>query len=314
MTTTSSTLQSTVDAFQRGDLDKPTFIRTMYDAHHAALFDYASFVGHTNIQRIEIEDGRVVMVTRDRGVRIECAPGDFRIAPIESLNFADYEKQDADMMEELVDEGVSFFDIGANIGWYSINLAKARRSSTFHAFEPLPKTYAQLVRNVQLNAVSNVHIHHFGFSDTAATLEFFYYPEGSGNASSRNLTERADVQKVQCEVRRLDDHVASTGQRVDFIKCDVEGAELLVFKGAVETLKRDRPVIFSEILRKWSAKFDYDPNEIFTLLRSLGYRSYTAAGRTLRPFERMTADTVETNFFFLHEQSHADKISRLVRA
>lgn len=306
-------LDVTLDAFKRGQIDKPTFIREMYERHHAALFDYARFLAGTNVKRIEIEDGRVVMVSRDRGVRIECAEGDFRIAPVESLNFADYEKQDADMMEALLDDGDTFFDIGANIGWYSINLALSRRRSAFHAFEPLPRTFSQLRRNVELNAVGNVAIHNFGFSQEAATLEFFYYPEGSGNASSRNLSGRDDVQTVRCDVRRLDDHVAETGARVDFIKCDVEGAELLVFRGGMQTIERDRPVIFSEILRKWSAKFDYDPNEIFSLLRSLGYEAYTAHGRVLRPFGAMTAQTVETNFFFLHQQRHAERIARLVQ-
>ncbi len=253
------------------------------------------------------------MVSRDRGVRIACAEGDMRIAPVESLNFADYEKQDAEMMESLVADGDTFFDIGANIGWYSINLALARRASSFHAFEPLPRTYAQLTRNVGLNAVRNVQTHNFGFSDASATLEFYYYPEGSGNASSRNLTERSDVETVQCQVRRLDDHVRDTGLKVDFIKCDVEGAELLVFQGGIETIARDRPVIFSEILRKWSAKFNYDPNEIFELLRAIGYCAFVTDGRALRSFDRMTSQTAETNFFFLHKQRHGDQIARLAR-
>jgi FkbM family methyltransferase len=311
MSTNYSPLDFTISAFERGDIDKPTFIRQMYESHHAALFDYANFLARTNVKRIEIEDGRVVMVSRDRGVRIECAQGDFRIAPLETLNFQDYEKQDAQMMEELLLDGQTFFDIGANIGWYSINLALSRRTASFHAFEPLPLTFAQLKRNVALNAVRNVEIHNFGFSESSATLEFFYYPEGSGNASARNLTQRTDVQKVACEVRKLDDHVRATRQRVDFIKCDVEGAELLVFKGAVDTISRDRPVIFSEILRKWSAKFDYDPNEIFTLLRSLGYAAFTSDGRHLKPFGTMTNDTTDTNFFFLHTEKHAEQIARL---
>ena len=313
MTTPLEPLATLVESFRRGDIDKPTYIRSMYDSHHAAFFDYARFIGGTNVKRIEIEDGSVIMVSRDRGVRIQCAEGDFRIAPIESLNFSDYEKQDSDMMEQLLDDGDTFFDIGANIGWYSLNFALSRRKSSIHAFEPLPKTFSQLRRNVELNAVNNVEIHNFGFSDKAATLEFFYYPEGSGNASSRNLTGRTDVEKVECKVITLDEHVASTGQTVDFIKCDVEGAELLVFKGGRATIEAHTPIIFSEILRKWSARFSYEPNEIFELLGTLGYESFTAEGRNLRRFTTMNDATVETNFFFLHAQKHASRISRLLR-
>ena len=95
---------------------------------------------------------------------------------------------------------------------------------------------------------------------------------------------------------------------VDFIKCDVEGAELLVFKGGLNTIKRDKPIIFSEILRKWSAMFNYDPNEIFDLFKSEGYLAFTVNTNVLLPFCRMDESTVETNFFFLHAEKHRDLI------
>jgi hypothetical protein len=97
---------------------------------------------------------------------------------------------------------------------------------------------------------------------------------------------------------------------VDFIKCDVEGAELLVFQGGQQTIARDLPIVFSEILRKWSAKFGYHPNDIFQLFHSLGYRSFSVAGSWLKPFEAMDATTLETNFFFLHATKHAELIRR----
>jgi FkbM family methyltransferase len=82
------------------------------------------------------------------------------------------------------------------------------------------------------------------FSSKAGESSFYYYLEGSGNASSANLTGRTDVKCVQCKVRTLDDYNAGNGARVDFVKCDVEGAELLVFQGGIETIKRDKPIVF----------------------------------------------------------------------
>jgi FkbM family methyltransferase len=306
-----TTLHHTLTAFESGHLDKPSFIQTMYAEHHAALFDYAGHLGHTNIRKIEIEDGRVIMTSRDRGIRILCAPGDFRIAPVEMLNFMDYEKEDYSMVERLVGETDNFFDIGANIGWYSINIAAARRKARMYCFEPIPTTFAQLQANLQLNALAHVKSHNFGFSNQAGEFPFYYYPEGSGNASSANLTGRTDVQTVQCQVRTLDDYTAQTGIRVDFIKCDVEGAELLVFQGGAQTLARDKPVVFSEILRKWSAKFNYHPNDIFGLFAHLGYQAFTAHDQRLHRFYSMDEATLETNFFFLHADKHADSIRRL---
>ena len=302
-----------LDAYQQGQIDKPGFIRKMYEEHHVGLFDYAQHLAKTNIKRIELEDGCVIMTSRDRGVRMLCVPGDFRVAPVETLNFFDYEKTDSAMIDRLVADGDVFFDIGANIGWYAINVALSRRASRIHCFEPIPKTYGYLQRNLELNAVANVTAYNFGFSDRAGEFEFYYYEEGSGNASSANVSNRVDVQVCQCKVRTLDDFSAQLEAPVDFIKCDVEGAELLVFQGGLQTIARDRPVVFSEILRKWSAKFNYDPNDIFELFRNLGYRAFTVERDGLKAFGTMDEATVETNFFFLHAEKHAQRIRQLCR-
>ncbi|WP_296001148.1 FkbM family methyltransferase [Rugamonas sp.] len=307
-------IQDTLAQFQQGAIDKPTFIKTMYEAHHAALFDYAAYIGQTNVRKIEVEDGKVIMTSRDRGIRIACTPGDYRVAPMETLNFFDYEKEESTMMENLVADGANFFDIGANIGWYSINIAASRRATTVYAFEPIPTTYARLRENLALNASANIQPYNFGLSEQAGQFTFYYPPEGSGNASAVNLTGREDVRTAQCEVRTLDGFCADTGTRVDFIKCDVEGAELLVFKGGRQTIARDKPIVLSEILRKWSAKFDYNPNEIFELFRAIGYRVYTAEGGRLVEFGSMDEHTVPTNFFFLHPEQHAEQLQRYLRA
>jgi hypothetical protein len=101
--------------------------------------------------------------------------------------------------------------------------------------------------------------------------------------------------------------------QVDFIKCDVEGAELFAFEGAVAILKRDKPIVFTEMLRKWAAKFHYHPNKIFELFFSLGYRSFYTEGIALVELNEMTDETVETNFFFLHSEKHRNLIDELYK-
>ena len=126
-----------------------------------------------------------------------------------------------------------------------------------------------------------------------------------------NVSERETVEQMNCRVERLDDFALSNQKSVDFIKCDVEGAELLVFKGALETLKKDKPIVFSEMLRKWSAKYDYHPNDIIELFSGFGYRCFTTNGRgKLKAFTQMTQETIETNYFFLHKEKHAKAISK----
>jgi len=109
----------------------------------------------------------------------------------------------------------------------------------------------------------------------------------------------------------MDDFVNMHGLNIDFIKCDVEGAELLIFQGAVETLKSRKPIIATEMLRKWAGKFGYHPNRIISFMAELDYQCFTSDGENLFPFPEMTDETIETNFFFLHQDKHEKQIKAL---
>jgi FkbM family methyltransferase len=306
-----SLINETIVKYDNGVIDKPSFIKAMFEEHHASLFDYSTYLQKTNIASIEITDDAVVMTSRDKGVKMICPPGDHRVASIEALNFHDYETIDSAMIMKLVSPNDCVVDIGANMGWYSINIAKTFPTCKVHAFEPLPQTYAYLEKNIKLNLTENIFPHHFGLSSERKDLTFYFYPEGSGNASSANLSERKDAELVTCHVEKLDDFVIANKLHVDFIKCDVEGTELFAFQGAVETLKLDKPIVFTEMLRKWAKKFDYHPNEIIELFTAIGYRCFVAHEDRLKEFFVMDEETVETNFFFLHSEKHQPLILSL---
>ena len=306
-------INKTIELYKKEVIDKSIFIKDMYATHHSKLYEYAEYLHKTDIEKITIENNRVITTSRKHGIKIECDSGDHRIAPIEVLNFFDYEKDESDMIENLIcfgSEKKNFFDIGANIGWYSIMVAKSNRNVLVHSFEPIPKTYQSLVKNVDLNSLPNISTHNFGFSDKSGEFDFYYYPEGSGNASSANVTGRSDTEVVKCKVKTLDEYINKSNEQIDFIKCDVEGAELLVFKGGIDAIINSKPIVFSEILRKWSEKFNYNPNEIFELFHKLGYLSFTVNGVFLERFYKMDESTQETNFFFLHLKKHNNLIER----
>lgn len=294
----------TFNKYQNGLIEKPKFIRKMYEDYHAILFYYSTYLQKTNIASIEITDDSVVMTSRDRGVKMICPLGDHRVAPIETLNFKDYEAVDSAMIMRLVSPNDCVVDIGANMGWYSINIAKNYPSCKIYAFEPIPKTYRYLEKNIALNDTENIVALNFGLSNDRKDVTFYFYPEGSGNASAANLSERDDAEMVRCHVERFDDFKIAHDLRVDFIKCDIEGAELFAFQGCIETLRQDKPVVFTEMLRKWAAKFDYHPNQIIKLFASLGYFCFYAEKDGLRKIDEITDKTLETNFFFLHSEKH----------
>ena len=86
----------------------------------------------------------------------------------------------------------------------------------------------------------------------------------------------------------------------DLLKIDVEGAELQILNGAILTIDRFKPVIFTELLRKWSAAYDYHPNDVIKMLRELNFQCFCVNKNLTEIFE-VTDKTIETNFIFIHE-------------
>ena len=122
----------------------------------------------------------------------------------------------------------------------------------------------------------------------------------------------SNVVEVRCQVTTLDSYLSKYNEKISFIKCDVEGAELQVFQGAQKILIRDTPVVFTEMLRKWCAKYNYHPNDIIGLFAQLGYQCYAIRDSRIAACAYISDQTIETNFLFLHQVSHATLLAELV--
>ena len=303
-------LKQIKEEFRSGHTDKWQYIDKMYD-QHISLFDYAEFIKDTNISAITISDDSVIMTFRDSGVKMKCVANDKRLAPFDALNFNNYEQDELEMQLNLINKNAVILDIGGNFGWYCLHVANKHKSSTIYSFEPIPQTYKALKENIALNNAENIIPYNFGLSDNNGIFDFYFDPQLSVNASLANVSDNPDTLKVQCTVKKLDDWSTQLSS-IDFIKCDVEGAELLAFKGGEATLKKFKPVVFSEMLRKWTARFNYHPNDIISFFINLGYKCYTTENGSLKEFSTVDENTVETNYFFLHSEKHAALIKKFV--
>jgi FkbM family methyltransferase len=298
-------------AYASGSLGKQEYIVEMHRLH-SLLYEYPDFLRGTDIARIEITEEGVIMTFRRSGIQMLCHPRDKRIVPIETLNFGQYEKDELDLILKMIRPGSTVLDVGANVGWYSLNIAKAVPGVRIFAFEPIPDTFKNLCTNIRINGVSNIEAQNFGLSDKAGKIVFYFCDDSSGSASAANIGERSDAREIPCQIMTMDEFVEDRQLKIEFIKCDVEGAELLVFRGAGKCLASQKPVILVEMLRKWSAKFHYHPNEIISLLSDIGYGCYAIDHGKLIPLPRMDEQTAATNFIFLHAQQHKQFIGELV--
>lgn len=289
-----------------GKISREDFWRRM-QGWHLGLRQYQSLIGSGAVGAIEITAEELRVVTR-AGVKLVWYPEDLRTAPNVLVNTGEYEPVEFAALAAAARGAEVIFDIGANIGYFSLHWASdLAPGGTVHAFEPVPTTFQRLARNVALNDLGGkIVTNNKGVGSEPATLSF-YLPDfsGSGAASSRNLHPEENSAVFEAEVTTLDSYFGAAGlDRLDLVKVDVEGAELLVVKGGLATIEAHKPILFLELLRKWSKAFNYHPNDVLSLLRSIGYECFAHDDGVLTRFGEMTDKTVQTNFFFAHPARH----------
>lgn len=170
-----------------------------------------------------------------------------------------------------------FIDAGANIGSYSI-LASAEIGAISYSFEPVEYTYNQFKQNINVNNISNkVNSFQMGLASKAGELIFSDEQDSSMNhvLSSKDLQTNAK----RVEVSTLDSILKN--QSPTLMKIDVEGFELEVLNGAVDTLNKQSLKAIIIELNGSGKNYGFSDEEINTKLLSLGFNSYT-----YNPFER----------------------------
>ncbi|NCD70751.1 FkbM family methyltransferase [Mucilaginibacter agri] len=310
-------LKETRELYINKQISKAEYINKMHE-FHLLQFEYADFLSQTDICKITLEGGKMIMTSgatsyHPGGISFYCDRIDNRETPIETFNFGTYEPEDSAMLYALIEKNYTVLDIGGNIGWYTNHIAAILSDGKVFGIEPIPETFAKLSNNVALNGFGNIKLENFAFSDKKDKIKFYYSPLMPGASSAANITENSEIQELECITNTVDAYVEENNiDKIDFIKCDVEGAEFMVFKGAKDILSQHKPVVFAEMLRKWAAKFGYHPNDMIAYFNTLGYNCYVTDKDKLKAIRIVDEHTVETNYFFLHPGAHAEKINKLV--
>ena len=151
------------------------------------------------------------------------------------------------VLEKYLKTGDTFIDVGANQGEYSLWAArKVGTNGKVVSFEPMPQLFDQLTANIRLNE---------SFQKTISPV-----------------TEKFSIELGKIQLDTLDEQIEELKiNKVNFLKIDVEGAELQVLKGALNTLKKHLPILLLEINKDACIAGGYLPEDILELLKPFNY-------------------------------------------
>lgn len=188
------------------------------------------------------------------------------------------------------------FDIGANIGYYTLMLASVVKE--VHAFEPVPLSCHLLMSNVVINGITNVIVNRYAVGDLTGE-SVFNIAADSGYCGFRDTKIVRCANSMRVSAIRLDDYCASHNiSRIDFLKVDVEGAESLVLDGAHETLKSGPRFMMIELADCVQEKYHSSVDDIVKTVASYGYKPFIPINGNLRAFRCEHYNLFSNVFFF----------------
>ena len=169
--------------------------------------------------------------------------------------------------------GDVFYDIGANVGFFSIIAAKLVGGGKVYAFEPGSENAKSIRHNAELNDFKQIEVIEKAVSNTSGTGEFLLAKYSGGHALATADAPPDLAGKVTVDLVSIDDLIASEQiEPPNFVKIDVEGAELDVLKGMTQTIKTYQPTVIYEVDDGDRAAYERKYQELADFFESFSYQ------------------------------------------
>lgn len=229
-----------------------------------------------------IPEGTQVQTRLPNGhyLKLQAGHNDRVATDLHEQGFEGHEAETVERFLRLAVDADVIFDVGAHTGVFAIAAALTNPGARIFAFEPVPKVFALLERNIELNGVTNVLSMQIALSDADGPIELYIPPSGTPTSASTLKGFRANARPTEVRGTRGDTLARELGlDGIDLMKIDTEATEPRVLAGLTETIRRSQPAIICEVL---AGRTEAALNG---LLPKLGYEAWhlTEAGPVAKP-------------------------------
>jgi FkbM family methyltransferase len=209
-----------------------------------------------------------------------------------------YEREACAIWMQRARSSRTIFDVGANIGIYSLLAATANPQAHVHAFEPTPEIIYAFRQNIQLNNLTNITVNATGIGkeDGCAVLRQCRGLDETNEGMNFivEIAQEKFASDLRVPVVSLDNYCERQGiDQIDLLKMDIEGGEYDALNGATRLLRTQAiKCIFFELVEWSAARSGHSTTDIKRLLGESGYKLYEVSGGGLKPVRGESAESI----------------------
>ncbi len=233
----------------------------------------------------------------------------------------EYEPVVTNVISSVVRKGDVCLDVGANFGWFTILLHRlctnAAITGEIHAYEPMPDIYNDLKHTWELEgAPKNVFLNNLALGDEARTIELHRFAGLSSGFSSFSTEGKSDFQTFEVPMTTLNSYLTDKNlENVNFVKVDVEGAELMFLRGATQLFEQETPpILMMEMALGTTKGFGYLPNDLLVFIQQHAEYEFYALDETagtLLKIKEFAHDNIGANVLCFPKNGDRTRIEKL---
>lgn len=206
------------------------------------------------------------------------------------IKYGIYEPKETALIKKLIKPNDIVLDIGANIGYFTLIMAKQAKQVI--AFEPEPRNFQILQKNIELNKLANVKMYNVAVTENN-NKTILHLCDTNRGMHRIYPSHWCNEGTTEVQTVRIDDWI----QDANFIKMDIEGAEFGALKGMKQLLEKNDIIIMMEFHPPSIEEYGAKPRDIYEFMKKLGYNIEvpSVGSVSFEELEKIAIEKIGTN-------------------